>query len=56
MKASEVMSSPVIAVRPEAPLREVARTLAERRISAVPVVDRGRLVGIVSEADVLPPE
>lgn len=53
MKASEVMSSPVIAVRPEAPLREVARTLAERRISAVPVVDRGRLVGIVSEADVL---
>jgi hypothetical protein len=53
MKASDVMSTPVITVPPEAPLREVARTLAERRISAVPVVEGERVVGIVSEADVL---
>jgi redox-sensitive bicupin YhaK (pirin superfamily) len=53
MKASDVMSVPVIAVRPEATLGEVTRTLAERRISAVPVMEGERLVGIVSEADVL---
>ncbi|HZS66927.1 MAG TPA: CBS domain-containing protein [Burkholderiales bacterium] len=55
MKASDVMSGPVIAVRPETPLRDIARTLVERRISAVPVMDGERLVGVVSEADVLRP-
>jgi CBS domain-containing protein len=53
MKASDVMSSPAIGVRPDAPLREVARTLVERRVSAVTVMEGERLVGIVSEADVL---
>jgi redox-sensitive bicupin YhaK (pirin superfamily)/predicted transcriptional regulator len=53
MKASDVMSSPAIAVRPDAPLHEVARTLVDRRVSAVPVMEGERLVGIVSEADVL---
>lgn len=53
MNASDVMSAPVIAVRPDASLREVARTLAAQRISAVPVLEGERLVGIVSEADVL---
>lgn len=53
MKASDVMTSPVIGVRPDAPLHEVARTLVERRVSAVPVLEGERLVGIVSEADVL---
>ena len=53
MKASDVMTSPAIAVRPDAPLGDVARTLVERRISAVPVMEGERLVGIVSEADVL---
>lgn len=47
------MTSPVVAVRPDAPLREVARTLAERRISAVPVMEGERLLGMVSEGDVL---
>jgi len=55
MKASDVMNSPVIAVRPDAPLHDVARTLVERRISAAPVMDGERLVGIVSEADLLRP-
>jgi len=53
MKASDVMSSPAIGVRPDAALRDVARTLVERRVSAVTVMEGERLVGIVSEADVL---
>jgi redox-sensitive bicupin YhaK (pirin superfamily)/predicted transcriptional regulator len=53
MKASDVMTSPVIGVPPDAALRDVARTLVERRVSAVPVMEDERLVGIVSEADVL---
>ena len=47
------MSSPVISVPPDAPVREVAGLLFERRISAVPVLEEERLVGLVSEADVL---
>ena len=53
MKASDIMSSPVIGVRPDAPVREVAGLLFERSISAVPVLEGERLVGLVSEADVL---
>ena len=54
MRARDVMVSPVIAVMPSCPVEEVAKTLLERGISGVPVVDsQGRLVGIVSEGDLL---
>lgn len=52
MKVLDLMTAKVASVAPEAPLKEVARLLAERRISGVPVVDAsGRVLGIVSEAD-----
>lgn len=54
MKARDVMVSPVVTVKPSCPVKEVAGILLERRISGVPVVDdEGRLVGIVSEGDLL---
>lgn len=54
MKVTEVMSAEVVTVRPESTLKEVAQTLAEHRISGVPVVnERGTVLGIVSEADIL---
>ena len=56
MRVREVMSSPVVCVPPDLPLKEVADLLVNHRISAVPVVDHGELVGIVSEADLLPLE
>jgi CBS domain-containing protein len=57
MRTCDVMSSPVVSVPPDAPLKDVASLLVERRINAVPVVDAGdRLLGIVSEADLLPLE
>lgn len=56
MRVREVMSSPVVTVPPGMPLKEVARILVTRGISAVPVVDDGALVGILSEADLVPLE
>jgi CBS domain-containing protein len=57
MRTVDIMSRPVVTVGPDAQLRDVAATLIERGINAVPVVDDGdRLVGIVSEADLLTPE
>ena len=54
MKARDVMVSPVISVKPSCTVKEVAKTLLERRISAVPVVDdSGKLAGIVSEGDLM---
>lgn len=53
MKARDIMTSPVIAVEPDASVKEIATLLFERRISAVPVLEQGRLVGMVSEADLL---
>jgi CBS-domain-containing membrane protein len=54
MKARDVMVSPVITVKPDASVKELAKLLLERQISAVPVVDdHGKLVGIVSEGDLL---
>jgi CBS domain-containing protein len=46
----------VVCVPPDLPLKEVADLLVNHRISAVPVVDHGELVGIISEADLLPLE
>jgi len=47
----EVMSSEVITTTPDAPLVEAARVLMDRKIGCLPVVEDGRLVGIVTEAD-----
>jgi CBS domain-containing protein len=57
MRTADVMSRPVVTVGPDAHLRDVAATLIKHGINAVPVVDDDdRLVGIVSEADLLTPE
>jgi CBS domain-containing protein len=53
MKASDIMTSPVISVGLDTPVQEIAALLLEKRISAVPVLDEGRLAGVVSEGDLL---
>jgi len=53
MKVEDVMTRDVKTVTPETSLREVARILAEHRVSGIPVVEDGRVVGVVSEADIL---
>lgn len=50
---SEVMTRPAVSVRRATPLREVARLLEKHRIKRVPVIEAGRLVGIVSRADLV---
>jgi CBS domain-containing protein len=54
MNVEDVMSTDVVTVRPDTSLKAVAKQLAERRISGMPVVnDEGEVVGVISEADVL---
>jgi CBS domain-containing protein len=54
MRATDIMTSEVITVDEEASVQQVAKLLAERGISAVPVVDgENRVIGMVSEGDLL---
>jgi CBS domain-containing protein len=53
MKVSDVMTKDVVTVTPETPLKEVARVLVEKRVSGLPVVSDGKVVGVVSEGDLL---
>jgi CBS domain-containing protein len=52
-KVADVMSSEVIAAAPETPLAEIANLLEKNAIKRVPIVDKGKLVGIVSRANLL---
>lgn len=51
--AADVMTKGAIAVAPDRPVSEIAALLERRRIKRVPVVSDGKLVGIVSRANLL---
>ncbi len=51
--ARDVMTREVVTVAPSASIQEAADLLAFHRVSGLPVVEDGRLVGLVSEADLL---
>lgn len=54
MQAKDVMTAKVETVSPDTKVDEIARRLIARNISAVPVVDdQGKVVGIVSEGDLM---
>lgn len=50
---AEIMTKEVITVSPLTPIEEAACLMNQKRIGALPVVREGRLVGILTEADVL---
>jgi acetoin utilization protein AcuB len=49
----DVMTWGVVTVRPTTDIRQAARLMHERKIGALPVVEDGRVVGLLSETDVL---
>jgi len=53
MKIESLMTKHVVTATPETPLKRVARVLTRYRISGVPVVDAGIVLGVVTEADIL---
>jgi CBS domain-containing protein len=53
LRLEEIMTRTVITIGPSSPVEEAARIMLREKISAVPVTEGGRLVGIVTETDVL---
>ncbi len=52
MLVKDIMKRPVITIGPEATLREAHLLMWERGIRHLPVVDEGRLVGIITDRDI----
>jgi CBS domain-containing protein len=50
-KLSEVMTAPLKVIDPEAPIKEAARRMVNRRIRRLPVIKDNKLVGIITAAD-----
>jgi len=53
MLARDIMTHEVITIDPSASIQDVARLLSDYHISGVPVLDGQRMVGIVTEADII---
>lgn len=49
----EAMTSPAVTIGPNRPVHEAARTMVERGVNRLPVVENDGLVGIVSRADIV---
>ncbi len=53
MKVSEVMTKDVVTCAPADPITKIVKLMSEKDVSGVPVLDGGRLAGIVTEGDIL---
>ncbi len=53
MNAADIMTPDVIVAHPDTPLDQLVDTMLAHRISGLPIVDNGIVVGIVSEGDLL---
>ena len=49
----EIMSTDPVTTTPDTPLADAARLMLERKIGCLPVVEEGRLIGILTESDLL---
>jgi CBS domain-containing protein len=53
LKVGEIMSSPVIAIEPDASLREAAALMLRTGVKRLPVIFKGKLVGIITDTDLV---
>lgn len=53
VKVGDIMSSPLVTISPEASLRDAASLMLKSRIKRLPVTSNGRLVGIITDTDLV---
>ncbi|MBC7293004.1 MAG: CBS domain-containing protein [Thermoleophilia bacterium] len=52
-KVSDVMTKEVITVSPDASIHDAATLMADHKVNRLPVVEEGRLIGIVTRGDIV---
>jgi acetoin utilization protein AcuB len=53
MKVKEIMKRNPVTITPDTPFEEALRIGQEKKIGSFPVVDKGKLVGIATESDIV---
>jgi CBS domain-containing protein len=53
IRVKDIMTKEVVSITPETPVHDIARLLYKHNISGVPVVENGKVVGIVTEEDII---
>ena len=53
MNAADVMTTNVVCAAPDTPLAELIRLMLDNRVSALPILEHDRIVGVVSEGDLV---
>jgi CBS domain-containing protein len=53
VKVRDVMTKDIITVNPDSSLEEAAEVMVNHKIKKLPVIDKGRLVGIVTATDLI---
>ena len=52
-RVGDICTPEPISVTPEATLEEVATIMAERRVHTLPVLENGKLVGVIGKTDII---
>ena len=53
LTVGEIMTRSVVTIGPDRPVREGAQLMLDHKIGALPVLDDGRLIGIITETDLV---
>lgn len=53
IKVKEIMTEKVTTISPNASIKDAARQMMDRKIGCLPVVEEDRLIGLVTETDML---
>lgn len=53
MQVREIMTTDVLALAPACTIAEVAQAIRDQGVSAIPLVENGRLVGIITDRDIV---
>lgn len=53
LTVAKVMTKDVITVTPDTPLEQAARIMAEKHLGGLPVLEGGKVIGIITETDIL---
>ncbi|MBN1683778.1 CBS domain-containing protein [Candidatus Bathyarchaeota archaeon] len=53
VRAKDIMSSPLITINSDEPLEEAAKLMAQKRIKKLPVLEKDKLVGVISSSDIV---